>query len=209
MKLHPGKFFLSASVLVAGAIALSSCSSVEQSPGLEYMPDMYRTPAYKAYSKSPFSENGSSRRPVEGTVPRYDEETLPYYEPYSFPNTNEGYEAAGAQLKNPLPSTPEVLKKGEEKYKIFCSHCHGDKGDGQGILVQRDKFAGIPSYYGEQLKNLPEGKMYHSIYYGKNMMGSHASQINYEERWSIIRWIEKLRADGLGTTTASDTTAKK
>lgn len=72
------------------------------------------------------------------------------------------------------------------------------KGDGNGILVQRDKFAGVPSYYSAALAELPEGKMYHSIFYGKNMMGSHASQINYNERWEVIRWVQKLRADGLG-----------
>ena len=49
--------------------------------------------------------------------------------------------------------------------------------------------------------------MYHTIYYGKNMMGSHASQINYNERWQVIRWVQKLRADGLGQSAPSDSTA--
>lgn len=186
---------------------LNSCSNIEQSPGLEYMPDMYRSPAYKAYSESPLDDKGSSRLPVSGTIPRFNDETLPYYEPYAYQNTNEGYELAGEKVKSPYPETPELLKLGEERYQIFCVHCHGDKGDGQGILVQRDKFAGVPSYYSENLKNLSEGKMYHSIYYGKNMMGSHASQLNYKERWAVIRWVQKLRADGLGLS-AKDTTMK-
>ena len=89
----------------------------------------------------------------------------------------------------------------------MCIHCHGEKGDGNGILVQKDKYAGVPSYYSAALKDLPVGKMYHTIFYGKNMMGSHASQINYAERWQVIKWVEKLRADGLGLSVASDTTA--
>lgn len=195
--------------LMAVVTFLPSCSHIEQSPGLEYMPDMYRSPALKAYSESPLDKNnGSSRLPVNGTIPRFNSETLPFYEPYAYPNTNEGYEEAGKNLTNPLSNSPEVLKLGEERYKIYCVHCHGDKGDGQGILVQRDKFAGVPSYYSENLKNLPEGKMYHSIYFGKNMMGSHASQLNYNERWAVIRWVQKLRADGIGVA-VNDTTANK
>jgi mono/diheme cytochrome c family protein len=200
--------------LVSGLAGLGmflvSCSSNELSPGLEYMPDMYRSPSHETYSESPLDPlNGSARKPVAGTIPRFNEETLPFYEPYTFPNTNEGYEAAGAGLVNPLPASEEILKLGEARYTIYCTPCHGEKGDGQGTLVQRDKFNGVPSYYSENLKNLPEGKMYHSIYYGKNMMGSHASQLNSKERWAIIRWVQKLRADGLGMTAPSDSSAAK
>jgi mono/diheme cytochrome c family protein len=188
---------------------LSSCTKDPQSPGYEYMPDMYRGPAYEAYGMSPlFSDSLASRKPVAGTIPRYNAETLPFYEPYAYANTNEGYELAGLNVKSPLANTPEVLEKGKLVYNNFCVHCHGEKGDGNGILVQNDKFAGVPSYYSAALAELPEGKMYHSIFYGKNMMGSHASQINFEERWQVIHYVQKLRADGLGvsTETSSDST---
>jgi mono/diheme cytochrome c family protein len=200
-------FFIAAGITGLGML-LGSCSNIEQSPGLEYMPDMYRSPAMKAYSESPLDPvNGSSRLPVAGTIPRFNDETLPFYEPYAFPNTNEGYEAAGIALVNPLPASEEVLNLGKSRYTIYCTPCHGEKGDGQGMLVQRDKFNGVPSYYSDNLKNLPEGKMYHSIYYGRNMMGSHASQLNYNERWAIIRWVQKLRADGLGMAAPADSSA--
>lgn len=188
---------------------LGSCTKNPQSPGYEYMPDMYRGPAYEAYGISPlFSDSMTSRMPVKGTIPRYNEETLPFYEPYPYPNTNEGYEMAGSNLHNPLANSEKVLEKGQAVYTNFCVHCHGEKGDGNGVLVQRDKFAGVPSYYSAALAELPEGKMYHTLFYGKNMMGSHASQINYEERWSVIRYVQKLRAEGLGETTetSGDTT---
>lgn len=201
------------SALIALSVALISvvisCGKNDPlSPGVEYMPDMYRGPAPEAYGESSFFSDGlASRKPVAGTIPRFNDETLPFYEPYAFPNTNEGYEAAGASLTNPLPNTPEVLAKGEGIYKIMCIHCHGEKGDGNGILVQQDKYAGVPSYYSAALKDLPIGKMYHTIYYGKNMMGSHASQINFAERWEVIRWVEKLRDDGLGVSTGGDSTS--
>jgi mono/diheme cytochrome c family protein len=197
---------LAAAFLGTGMIALQSCTSDPLSPGLEYMPDMYRGISYETYSESPFSENGSALKPVSGTIPRFNDETLPYHETYAYPNTNEGYEAAGLGLMNPYPATELILEKGKQVYTNFCVHCHGEKGDGNGTLVQRDKFAGVPSYYSAALKDLPEGKMYHTIYYGKNMMGSHASQINYAERWAVIRYVQKLRADGLGVSAPSDST---
>jgi mono/diheme cytochrome c family protein len=195
------------SAFLASIIALQSCTSDPLSPGLEYMPDMYRGPAYETYGESPFSEKGSSLKPVAGTIPRFNDETLPYHETYAYPNTNEGYEAAGLGVVNPYPATELILEKGKKVYSNFCIHCHGEKGDGNGILVQRDKYAGVPSYYSAALKDLPEGKMYHTIYYGKNMMGSHAAQINYAERWSVIRYVQKLRAEGLGLSTSKDSTA--
>ena len=199
---------LSMSAALAGLLVMQSCTSNPESPGLEYMPDMYRSQAYEAYSTSPFGKGGSSRQPVAGTVSRSgDGFGIPQFEPYPYPNSLEGYEAAGAQLVNPLPVNEQVLKNGEYLFVNFCSHCHGVKGDGNGILVERDKYAGVPSYYGAQLKDLPVGKMYHTVYYGKNMMGPHRQLINHAERWAVIRWVEKLRADGLqGAVT--DTTAK-
>lgn len=200
--------FVTLTSAVVGTMLVTSCSNNPLSPGVEYAPDMYRGPALEAYGISPiYGDSMASRKPVEGTIPRFNDETLPFYEPYAYPNTNEGYEAAGLGLTNPIPATPENLEKGKKVYTNFCVHCHGDIGDGNGILVQRDKFAGVPSYFGATLKDLPVGKMYHTIYYGKNMMGSHASQINYNERWQVIRWVEKLRADGLGSTTQADTSA--
>jgi mono/diheme cytochrome c family protein len=191
-------------------IVLSSCTKNKLSPGYEYMPDMYRSPSYETYSKSTlFADSLSALKPVKGTIPRFNAETLPFYEPYSFANTNEGYEAAGIQLVSPISATSEVLAKGEQVYKNFCIHCHGVKGDGLGILVERDKYAGVPSYYSAALKDLPEGKMYHSIYYGKNMMGSHASQINSAERWAVVQWVKKLRDDGLGISNPSESDSTK
>ena len=208
MTMNARSIFSTLTATLLACLIVTSCSKNPLSPGVEYAPDMYRGPASEAYGANPVFEDGmASRMPVKGSVPRFNEETLPFYEPYAYQNTNDGYEAAGLGLKNPIENTPENVAKGEKIYKNFCIHCHGEKGDGNGILVQRDKYAGVPSYYGATIKDLPEGKMYHTLYYGKNMMGSHASQINFNERWQVIRWVQKLRADGLGTSApAADST---
>ena len=68
-------------------------------------------------------------------------------------------------------------------------------GDGNGILVEREKILGVPSYSSEKLPNITEGSIYHVIMYGKNIMGSHASQLSHDERWKIVQYVLQLRND--------------
>ena len=204
------------SACLASIIALQSCTSDPLSPGLEYMPDMYRGPAYETYGESPFSEKGSSLKPVAGTIPRFNDETLPYHETYAYPNTNEGYEAAGLGVVNPYPATELILEKGKKVYSNFCIHCHGEKGDGQGPMVVSGAYAGVPAYSN---LTIAEGQMFYSIYYGKGMMGSHASLVNKREIWTLIHYIKRFQDPNYGkfddkgmlmtagTKPASDTTA--
>ena len=79
-------------------------------------------------------------------------------------------------------------------YDIYCAICHGETGNGKGTLVERGKFAGVPSY-GDKNRVITQGGIYHVIYYGFNAMGSYASQINEEERWQVALYVEKLRDD--------------
>lgn len=198
-------------VCATAALAFTGCVSDPQSPGLEYMPDMYRSPSYKAYEVNPNNTDSvGGLRPVAGTIPRGTMYTD--YMPYEYPNTQEGYEAAGANLKNPVEGTAKVVEEGKRLFNLYCVHCHGEKGDGQGWLVTSGKYGSVPSYQA-QLKDLPEGKMYHTLMYGKNMMGSHASQLNRTERWSIIHYVKVLQGGGAApadsTAAKADTTAKK
>ena len=184
---------------VAGsAVALSSCNLDKTTPGYSYMDDMYRSPAHQTY------EPGTGKEPAEGSVPRG-------YVPYTIPNSNEGYTASMANTE--VPAFYETLdaEAGMQLYTQFCSHCHGEKGDGNGILMQREKILGIPGYGADKLPNITPGSIYHVIMYGKNNMGSHASQLNYDERWKIIKYVWKLRMDqvpGAAPAAADTTTAQ-
>jgi mono/diheme cytochrome c family protein len=165
------------------------------------MPDMYRSQAYKENSPNPnFRDSMTVRMPVKGTIPRGINHLV-----YPHPNTYEGYETAGKELKNPIPLTPENLAEGKRLFEIFCVHCHGPEGKGDGTIVQNGKFPPVPSYSGPLLKTLPEGKMYHTITFGKNMMGSHASQLLPEERWKVIMYIQELQK--LGAPAPAETAA--
>jgi mono/diheme cytochrome c family protein len=181
---------------VAGsAVALTSCNWDKSTPGYTYMDDMYRSPSHQTY------EPGTAKEPVEGTVPRG-------YVPYTIPNSNEGYAASRANTEVPAMYAALDAESGKQLYTQFCSHCHGEKGDGNGILMQREKILGIPGYGADKLPDITPGSIYHVIMYGKNNMGSHASQLNYEERWKIIKYVWKLRMDQVpgAAPAAADTT---
>ncbi len=186
------KNIFAAFTLITGGLLVVTTSCSEQSPGWEYMPDMYRSPAVEAYQpNSWFADSMGARKPVEGTISRgfmsYD----------SYANTNEGYEAAKAGMLMPagIKRDSVTLAEGAKLYGIFCSHCHGEKGDGNGILMQREKFLGIPSYADREIT---PGSVFHVITYGKNLMGSHASQVTPEERWEITQHVMKLRQELVG-----------
>ncbi|MBS1652503.1 MAG: cytochrome c [Bacteroidetes bacterium] len=171
------------------AISLSSCGKKdENSPGVEFMPDMYRSEALKYYYTHTVDGDTlqNAMLPVKGSVARG-------YMPYLYDNTSEGYEAAGLNLKNPLKakSRETYEKEGEELYGKFCVHCHGASGGGDGKVAA--KLPGPPPAYNGALKNLPEGKIFHTITYGKGSMGSHASQLTQEERWKLVYYVQKLQ----------------
>ena len=168
-------------------LAVSAVSCVENSkPNYQYMPNMYETVSYEPYGAyDVFVNEQEAKLPAEGTVPRG-------WRPYVYENSPEGYAAAKTELQNPLPYTEEVLAEGEALYTIYCAVCHGDQGNGQGILVQREKILGIPQFSDEG-RAITEGSVYHVMYYGLNAMGSYASQTSIEERWKIDHYVMYLK----------------
>ena len=201
-------------------VALASCTpSNPLSPGIEFMPDMYRSQAYKPYTINPvYADSLEARKPVPGTISQgaFPNSAFNVNEMiYPYPNTPEGYEAAGTNLKNPLTHDSITLAQGKVIFNKMCIHCHGEKGDGNGSLkVAGEKFP-VPSYMDDAHKSLPEGKMFHTLNFGKGLMGSHASQLSKEERWKCVMWVQELQRVALAgmapapATPTADATAKK
>jgi len=158
----------------------------KRTPQYQYMPDMYVSVPYDVNGANGLNNKPVNLEPVAGTISRGG------HVAYDIADTNEGYEIAKATLKNPLEATQDNLANGKKMYDIYCAVCHGKKGDGQGTLTKRDKFAGIPNY---KDREITEGSIYHVIMYGKNLMGSHASQLTNKERWQVVQYVEKLRTD--------------
>lgn len=173
-------------LIIGLAIFTSFISCNKRTRQFQYMPDMYVSVPYDADGEKGINNKPVNIKPVAGTLPRGGTPA------YDIPNTNEGYERARVELKNPLEATEANLEKGKALFGIYCISCHGAKGNGNGVLVQREKFEGIPNY---KDRNINAGTIYHVIMYGKNLMGSHSSQLTYTERWQIVQYVQKLRAD--------------
>ncbi len=183
-------------------VLMGACGKKDaNSPGVEYMPDMYRSPSFETNMMTTLDGDTMSANmmPPAGTIARG-------YLPYPFANDTGGYSAAGRLLKNPILKSPEVLAEGEVLYGKFCVHCHGTAGGGDGKVGQ--KLPGAPpSYSSGAIKGLPEGKIFHSITYGKGLMGSHRSLLSIEERWKLVHYVQKLQNPEGAAPAAKDSTA--
>ena len=196
---------LSKLTLIAAVISITSCKE-ENGLAPEYMPDMYRSPAVEPYvdyaelrgkqGNDSLKNKMTARQPVEGTIPRG-------FQPYPYQNTIEDYEKAGTTLTNPITYSEDIEKEGKELSGMFCIHCHGKTGQGDGTLVEREKFPPLPVKFAPGLA-IPEGKMFHTITYGKGLMGSHSSQLTQEERWKIIHYIRAGFMDENPNTATTD-----
>ena len=181
------KTALKITVVLVMLFSIVSCNK-DTRRNYQYMPNMYESVGYEAYQESDAFANGvEAQLPVEGTIPRG-------YSLYEYEDTNEGYELAKAELKNPLDSMAVDYARGKELYDIYCGICHGNKGAGQGKLVTREKILGVPSY-ADAGRAITTGSIYHVIYYGRNTMGSYANFMSEEERWQVVAYVEKLKAE--------------
>jgi hypothetical protein len=149
--------------------------------GCQYLrQDMANQPKNKPLSPSPFFEDGRSERPiVENTVARgslADDELF-------VPKDSNNF---------PLPVDLALLERGEERYKIFCTPCHGLQGDGNGMVAIRG-MKRPPSYHQDRLRQAPNGYFYDNITNGFGQMLGYSAQIPPRDRWAIIAYIRALQ----------------
>lgn len=202
-------------IALATFFLLQSCQRPGgNSTGSEFMPDMGHSIAYEAnyynyyYNNTWGSEEeyysfAQPRLPVKGTVARRSAKNISIPSvgdntPYPYADTEEERTRAMAEVtNNPYPITDAGLAEGKELYNINCAICHGEKGDGNGYLVRDD--GGVYPVQPAILTNdefvaASNGRMYHSIMYGKNLMGSYKDKLAYEERWQVIHYVRSLQA---------------
>jgi mono/diheme cytochrome c family protein len=161
-------------VCVCAGVALCGCRL-----------DMQIQPKYPPEWSSQFFSNGSAARmPVAGTVPAVgnpNDELL-----------NTGRINGEPANVFPFAITAEDLRRGRERYNIYCSPCHGYTGYGDGMIVQRG-FPAPPSYHSDRLRSMPVGHFFGVITNGFGMMFSYASRVDVEDRWRIVAYIRALQ----------------
>jgi len=169
-------------------ISLSIFSCTKTEPTLEFMPDMADQLSVKSQEADPTAPHGRMRLPVEGTVSRD-------FVPYPYKGNPEGSATLGsATLKNSLVPTIEVLRAGQASFETFCSVCHGPKGLGNGTVVP--KFPKPPSLLSEKVRGWSDGRIYHVMTEGQNLMPNYASQVPPEDRWAIVHYVRVLQKAG-------------
>jgi mono/diheme cytochrome c family protein len=148
--------------------------------------DMYNQPRTKPDSESDFFTDGTSARPVPA-------HTVEYHAARQNGEFYTGLTQGGvlvAQL--PVRLTPELLQRGQERFDIYCSVCHGEEGDGKGEVAQRG-FPAPPTYHSDRLRNAPIGHFYDVITNGYGVMYSYASRVPPGDRWAIAAYIRALQ----------------
>ena len=202
-------------ILMTAIIAITSCHD-KRSPGRIYMPDMTYSRAYESYAErdstkftmDPTKKGGSmiyfDNRPAAGTIKRGE------LFPYTLPNDSNGYKMS-ATVKNPLDSSMSKADMAEagRLFNINCAVCHGAKGIGNGPVGE--KIGAVANLTADQYVKMADGTMFHSINYGKNNMGSYASQLSREQCWMIIKYIRTLqpKVEAAATTAKTDSATVK
>jgi mono/diheme cytochrome c family protein len=200
--------------IVVGMTAIfTGCSDVQRNPGRVYMPDMGYSRAYETYAmteeqKAALLAQGIhfSNTPVPGTMKRG--ELLPFLLVKDQPGDSTNYHAS-RDVRNPLTSIDTV--EAERLYLVNCGICHGAKLDGNGPLYKGGDgpFPAAPAQFvgKAQYENMPEGQMFYSVTYGKNKMGSYASQLNTKQRWMVIAYIKSKQSAGKSSSSGSSAAA--
>jgi mono/diheme cytochrome c family protein len=207
------RYFLFLSLL--GVALLTACGKDRNHPGYEFAPQMYVSKAYEGYTqvegqKNKFNPFGMNMRlPAKNTVARRTYNTV-FSKGDSTGQTTirdlmvynigpNDLVKAEKELANPVPLNQDVLKDGEVLYLQYCAPCHGEVGDGQGKVGK--VYKGVANYAGIT-KNA--GHIFHVITYGKGRMWPHGSQLNPEERWKVVHYVNKLQDDLNGGSTKEE-----
>jgi mono/diheme cytochrome c family protein len=148
--------------------------------GCSLKQDMAHQPKNRPLSPSDFFTDGRSERPLlENTVARGSLAADALFVPKDSNNF-------------PLPVTQELLERGEDRYRIFCTPCHGLQGDGNGMIAMRG-MKHPPSYHQDRLRQVPNGYIYDVITNGFGAMYGYSAQIPPRDRWAIVAYVRALQ----------------
>lgn len=187
--------------LVTVVASLGACTNnaePHRNPGRIYAPDMTYSRAYDYYNANPnFADGLTARVPVQGTIARGDE--MP---DHMVEGDTNGYKTYRISARFDAAGVDE----GRRLFNIYCAICHGPNLDGNGPIYANGKFAAMPAnlIQGKYL-TMDEGTIYAAIKYGKNAMGSYASQLDVHQRWQVIAYIKKVQSEKGGAAFALGT----
>lgn len=220
--------FSISNLLLGGAVAaiLGGCAAKGDNPGREYAPNMYHSVAYEPLSQITDETAGAlvnaldkregefynsnkyniyamgthmnMRYPAPNTVKRNAYGLLPYRQK-AVPKDSIPFVTAG--LVSPLDSSAAVVADGKLLYDMYCKHCHGGKGEGDGKVatgvtvdgVEKGVYPGVANLKAPIYASITEGHIFHVITNGAGLMQPHGSQVSEVDRWKIARYVKSLQ----------------
>lgn len=171
---------------------------------LQIFPDMKRQLKLRPQTANGFFANGlSSQLPQPGTIAQGKPIVVGGKEVYPFEDTpvNTGRVTGATNFVelSPVPVTEQLLKRGQQRFTIYCAPCHGQTADGNGITKKIGAMAVVANLHDKRIVELTDGELFNTASYGKNNMQGYAPQITVEDRWAIIAYLRALQLSRLGS----------
>jgi mono/diheme cytochrome c family protein len=185
---------------------------LSRKPPIEIFADMDQQPKLQPQKAAGIVANGvSSQLPVPGTVARSQPIQTVDGPVYSFEDAplNSGRISGTTNFveNNPLPVTGRLLARGQDRFDIYCSPCHGRLGDGNGITKVIGDMPAVANLHDVRIVTMADGEIYNTITHGKNTMGAYGPLIPTQDRWAIVAYVRALQLSWLGST--NDLSAKQ
>lgn len=170
---------------------------------LQIFPDMKRQLKLRPQTANSFFVSGlSSQLPPPGTIARSEPLNVGGQAVYPFEdlpvNTGRNPGTTNFVELNPLSVTAQLLERGQQRYGIYCTPCHGATGEGKGITQKIGAMAVVANLHDKRIVELPDGDLFNTISHGKNLMGAYAPQIALEDRWAVVAYLRALQLSRLG-----------
>jgi hypothetical protein len=173
-------------------------------PPLFIFPDMEWQLKLRPQKPNGFFPNGrSSQMLIAGTIPRGIpiQTTSGSVFPYEEAPVNTGFVTGTTNFVeiNPLPITAAFLKRGQQRFTINCSPCHGQLADGNGITKKINAMAVVANLHDKRMVEMTDGELFYVITNGRNLMGAYGANVTVEDRWAIVAYLRALQLSQLGT----------
>lgn len=177
--------------------------SLSRKPPLYIFPDMKRQLKLRPQQPNDFFANGvSSQLPVAGTIARSKPIIVGGRTNYAYEDSPvfTGRIAGTTNFveNNPFPVTAQLLQRGQQRFNIYCSPCHGRDADGNGITKKLGVMLTVANLHDPRIVKLPDGEIFYVITNGRNTMGAYGPNVPVEDRWAIIAYLRALQLSHLG-----------
>jgi mono/diheme cytochrome c family protein len=200
------RYFIAILILIVLTVVgiLGFRGSHSRNTSLYIFPDMeWQLKLRPQKDNSFFADGRSSQLAPQGTVARAKPivalagAALPFED--APVNTGKLTGATNFVELNPMPINAQVLQRGQQRFTIYCTPCHGALGDGNGITKKIGAMTVVANLHDKRIVEMPDGELFHVVTNGRNLMGSYASQVIVEDRWAIIAYLRALQLSHLGT----------